>query len=199
MPAVAQPANAQSDQSSFNALVIDDRLSRGLSNPARALLDRLGHSARTYYHLSESLLKYLPAFSHHTLVIMDTSLLERSAKRYLGDTLTEIHELLMWDTGWNDYNAPKPAYSAVIHAKQWITDLFREVADLGWIKPNVTGGPDGEVVFEWWYGQRKLTIYIGELSAEYIQVWGANVDAKITDGDIESVRECRSLWTWLRG
>ena len=199
MPEVAQPEKTQPAWSDYNTLVIDDRISRGISSPARELLEHLGHSARAYYDLSESLLKYPPAFTHHTLLIMDTNLFERLARRYLGDTLTEIYELLTWDTGWNGYNSPKPERNAVVHAGQWITDLFREVADLGWIKPNVTGGPDGGVVFEWWYGQRKLTIYVGEQNVEYLQVWGTDIDAKITDGDIESVSICRSLWMWLRG
>ncbi len=85
------------------------------------------------------------------------------------------------------------------HARSWITSLFQTVASLGWIKPNVTGGPEGGVVFEWWYGKRKLTVYIEEQSIEYVQVWGTDVDAKITDGSIESVSDSRKLWMWLIG
>ncbi len=199
MPAVAQPTNTQSAWSDYNALVIDDRISRGIGSPARELLERFSHSAQAYYDLSEALLKYPPAFSRYTLLFMDTNLFERFARSYLGDTLTEIYELLTWDTDWNGYNSPKPEYNAVVHAGQWITDLFREVEDLGWIKPNVTAGPEGEVVFEWWFGERKLTIYISEQSVEYLQVWGTDIHAKITDGVIESISACRPLWMWLIG
>jgi len=53
------------------------------------------------------------------------------------------------------------------------------------------------VVFEWWYGEKKLTIYVGDQSADYVQVWGTDIHAKITDGDIETISDSRSLWIWL--
>ena len=62
MPIVAQPTNN-------NALVIDDRISRGVGPSAKKLLESLGHSAREYYALSEALLSYPPAFAHDTLLI----------------------------------------------------------------------------------------------------------------------------------
>lgn len=194
MSVVARPA-----KNNDNALIIDDRISRGVGTSAKKLLESLGHSAREYYDLSEALLNYPPAFAHDTLLIVDTNLFERFANKALRDTLIDIYELLTWDAGWNSYNAPKPERNAVVHAGQWITDFFREVADLGWIQPNVTSGPEGEVVFEWWSGERKLTIYVGEQAAEYVQVWGTDIHAKITDGVIESIHARRLLWMWLIG
>jgi len=77
--------------------------------------------------------------------------------------------------------------------------LFLEVVDLGqkWMKPNVTASADGEVVFEWWNGTKKLTIYIRDQSAEYVKVWGADIDTEMSDGnaDLSSIRQ--SLWRWL--
>ncbi len=122
---------------------------------------------------------------------------ERFVRRSLGDTFNDLNRLRTWDVGWNGYDAPKPEHTAIEHAWSWITSLFQTVASLGWIKPNVTGGPDGGVVFEWWYGKRKLTVYVEEQSIEYVQVWGTEVDAKITDGDIESMADGRELWMWL--
>ncbi len=199
MPTVAQPLKSQLTQSDYNALIVDDRSARGIGSSAKELLECLSNSAQEYYSLSESLLKYLPTFTSHALSTMDTNLFERFTRRYLGDTLTEIYQLLTWEAGWNSYNSPKPQYNAVARAAQLCIDFYREVADLGWIKPNVTGGPEGGVVFEWWHGQRKLTIYVEESYAEYVQVWGTDIDAKITDGDIESISIYRSLWLWLIG
>ncbi|SRR6266567_3976133 len=191
MTVVAQPTHNY-----HSSLVIDDRIARGMGSSANELLERLCISTQGYYGLSEALLNY-PPFTHFTLAIIDTNLFERFTKKALGDTLGEIYSMLTWDVGWNGYNAPKPEHSAVVRAGQWITDLFREVADLGWMKPNVTGGPDGGVVFEWWSGERKLTIYVGEQSIEYVQVWGTDVNSEISGGDIESINDCRSLWMWL--
>lgn len=66
-----------------------------------------------------------------------------------------------------------------------------------WIKPNVIADANGDVVFEWWYGKKKLTVYIGDESAEYVQVWGTDVESEMSDGDAEPVSKCRALWLWL--
>jgi hypothetical protein len=43
---------------------------------------------------------------------------------------------------------------------------------------------EGEPVFEWWSGEKKLTIYFQEHSAEYVKVWGSNVHSEMEDGDL---------------
>lgn len=57
---------------------------------------------------------------------------------------------------------------------------------------------DNETVFEWWYGDRKLSIYLcdGE-EPYYIQIHGKTVDALMTDGEVHSLQECIPLWEWL--
>ena len=86
-----------------------------------------------------------------------------------------------------------------MHAENWIVRLYLEAAELGrpWIKPNVIADAEGEVVFEWWYGKKKLTVYIGDESAEYIQVRGPDRHSEMSDGDAEPISVCRSLWLWL--
>jgi hypothetical protein len=120
-------------------------------------------------------------------------------KENFEDTLNQIRNLLKLDAGWNGYDSLAPNPDAVTHAEHWIVRLFREVADLGqvWIKPNVIADAEGEVVFEWWNGQKKLMVYIGDESAEYMQVWGTDIHSEISDGDAEPVSICRSLWPWL--
>jgi hypothetical protein len=56
---------------------------------------------------------------------------------------------------------------------------------------------NGDVVFEWWYGKKKLTIYIEAESAEYVQVWGTDVRSEMSNGDAEPMSACRALWLWL--
>ncbi len=115
------------------------------------------------------------------------------------DTLTAIYNLLTWRDGWNGYDACAPKYNAVVNADKWIEQLYLVVMSLhgNWIKPNVTASADGDVVFEWWHGTKKLTVYIGEQSAEYVKVWGLNTDSDMSDGDAESISTCRLLWLWL--
>ena len=115
------------------------------------------------------------------------------------ETFAQIDNLLRWSAGWNGYDSLAPNPDAVAHAEHWIVRLFLEVADLGrvWIKPNVIADAEGEVVFEWWYGKKKLTVYIGDESAEYVQVCGTNIHSEMSNGDAEPISTCRSLWLWL--
>lgn len=112
-----------------------------------------------------------------------------------------IRGLLMWEANWNGYGVPAPDPQAVEHAVGWISTLYTETSDLGlpWLEPNVTASVDREVVFEWWHGGRKLTVYVGDRSAEYVQVWGVDVDQDMAEGSAEGRDARRRVWRWLAG
>jgi hypothetical protein len=143
-----------------------------------------------YYSNSE----VLPGFSPPTVVDI-----KRLARDTLRNTITKIYNLLNWSEGWNGYDACIPDYEAIIYADQWLVQMFLEAIalDSTWIEPNVTASEEGEVVFEWWYGVRKLTVYIGNQSAEYVKVWGTDINSDMSDGDASPISTCRSLWEWL--
>ncbi len=123
---------------------------------------------------------------------------ESFAKESLKDVFTKLDNLLMGSSK-DGYNLPAPEHFVVTYAKNWIKKLFLEVDKLGllWVNPHIATNADGEVVFEWWYGTRKLTIYIEDECAEYIQVWGNDMNSAISDGDANTSMICRSLWIWL--
>lgn len=159
---------------------------RGISTDSRELSKSRARSIEGFRGLSEFLRRHSPGF------IGD-------AEEALNDTLAKVHDLLSWGENWNSYRALAPSPIAVAYAESWVVNLFQTVEELGllWIKPSVTPSPEGEVVFEWWYGEKKLTMYVGDQSIDYVQVWGTDIHAKITDGDIGSISDCRSLWVWL--
>ncbi len=172
---------------------INDRLvvyNMGCSVASETLSESFKKSVKEFFGLSE-------AIQHHppTLVGDKTGMLRKP----LGETLSRIHSLLSWGENRNSYRALAPDPAAVVRAESWIVSLFQTVEDLGqlWINPSVTASPEGEVLFEWWYGMKKLTIYVGDQNLDYVQVWGTDVHARITDGDIESISDCRILWMWL--
>jgi hypothetical protein len=115
--------------------------------------------------------------------------------------IASLQNMLTWEAGWNGYDSLAPNPDAIKHAEAWVTRLYLEVAemDMGrtWIKPNVIADANGDVVFEWWYGKKKLTVYIGDESAEYVQVWGTDIVSEMSDGDAEPISKCRALWLWL--
>lgn len=125
--------------------------------------------------------------------------IEKIAREDISPILTEINNLLTWPDGWNGYNACAPKYDAVQYARRWIVMFYQDVMDLGmdWIKPNVTASGDGEVVFEWRQGTKRLTIYIGNQSAEYVEDWGPDMSTEMEDDYANTSSARQSLWKRL--
>lgn len=86
---------------------------------------------------------------------------------------------------------------------------FCRLAGATWTEPHVTanngyatGAPQcGEVVFEWWKAERKLTVYIkpegpsGEVT--YVQSWGPNIHTQMCGGEVTNDEQGALLWAWL--
>ncbi len=188
MPQTAGPTRNR------NRLAIHTNIPRGYSIANGELSDQMITSFACFYGSSEVLSYSSPQFP-----VDEASIVERIVKEALKETFPKLRNLLTWSAGWNGYDSLAPNPDAVAHAEHWIISLFLEVADLGriWIKPNVIADAEGEVVFEWWCGKKKLTVYIGDESAEFVQVWGTDIHSEMLDGDAESISMCRSLWLWL--
>ena len=160
----------------------------------KELSDRVFVSFMRFYGSSEVLSYYSPQFS-----LDSASIVESIVQEVLKDTLARLKNLVTFDSGWNGYDALAPNPDAILHAENWVVRLFLEVADLGrpWITPNVIADANGDVVFEWWYGKKKLTVYIEDESAEYVQVWGPDIHSEMSNGDAEPISTSRALWLWL--
>ncbi len=113
-------------------------------------------------------------------------------------TMREIIGLLAWPEEWDGYQMA-PSHSAVAHAIAWIRDLHKdtETLDKEWIDPFVVADARGNVVFEWWKGRKKLTIYVSPTTSEYVKVWGPDIFSEMEDGGAETSEERRALWRWL--
>lgn len=82
---------------------------------------------------------------------------------------------------------------------EWLDTLRTVVAasQMWWSEPLVNLSFDSEIVFEWWYKTKKLTVYILGNTAEYIKVWGTDIDNEMEDGLATSPAELTTLWKWL--
>lgn len=63
-----------------------------------------------------------------------------------------------------------------------------------WDFPLRNSTEDGHVL-EWWNGQKKLTIYVGQ-EAEYIKVPSADMDEMVA-GTIRNPKDLVELWRWI--
>jgi hypothetical protein len=163
---------------------------------------------RTHFGLDRSMLAlgaYSEAWFWLSMGASSAWFLNRFFKCYIilvmDTTFDKIYNLLALPDGWNGYDGSVPKYGAVEYAHHWINLLYHEVTSSGqkWLDPNITASGEGEVVFEWWQGSKKLTIYVGNQSAEYVKVWGPDINTDMEDGLADSPDMRGLLWKWLMG
>jgi hypothetical protein len=92
-----------------------------------------------------------------------------------------------------------PTETAVDLASTWLPLIVTRVAKLsGWQTPHITSSEQGEIVCEWWRKAKKLTIYFGDDGAEFIKVWGADIEQEMESGDLASEWDIVAVWRWLQ-
>ena len=114
-------------------------------------------------------------------------------------TIADLQGLLTWPDGWNSYDALAPKPEAVIHATMWIREVYQYLIETQqqWTKPDVTATGDGDVHISWYHGPRELYVTVEEQDIHYLQAWSRDINAKLTDGDINSIDDMHNLWQWL--
>jgi len=82
-------------------------------------------------------------------------------------------------------------------SRDWIENLYLEIKSRSevWITPYLTVQDGGDIVFEWWYYKRSLTVYVSADEVWFLQSAGARSDQ--IDGDANTLEARRSIWQWL--
>lgn len=114
----------------------------------------------------------------------------------LRQKLTALQDL---PENWDGHGSAKPNSLAIANALGWLEEIYSQIFEAGfeWCAPHITASEDGEVVFEWWHGTRKLTLYFGvDNQAEFIQIWGTHIKNEMDDGELEVIKII-NLWKWL--
>jgi hypothetical protein len=115
----------------------------------------------------------------------------RLAQGQLDSEYTRIAELSA------DRDNP-PSEEIVGLANYYLYCLFLRAFRLGsWTPPHITLSDNGEIVFEWWHREKKITFYFGDDAAEYIKVWGTNIDTEMDSGVLSDDWTLTSVWLWL--
>lgn len=115
----------------------------------------------------------------------------------LSATLDKVKDLIDWPEGWNGYDVAAPNPDAIKYALTWIRGMHADATATEWHNPHVAADEDGDVLFEWWNGDKALTIYISEDEVRYVKGWGLDMEAEMEDG-LATTPEIRgALWEWL--
>ncbi len=169
----------------------------GASDSSNTLLQKFHYSICTSFYQTFSHIPYQTLL--YSLGSSDDILLTSpGSSESILPTLNKIINLLTLPDGWNGYDACAPQLDAVEYACRWISFFHKEVISSGrkWLSPNVTASDEGEVVFEWWQSTKKLTVYVSNQNAEYLKVWGPDINTDMEDGKADS-DTLRLLWKWL--
>lgn len=110
-----------------------------------------------------------------------------------------LYKLLLLDEDWDGFGSLRPDPYAIKKAFSLIGDIYRSALEtrLPWVQPHITSSEEGEVVFEWWSGFHKLTLYISSNgSCEFVQVWGSDMHSQMRHGTLAG-EQFQGLWRWL--
>jgi hypothetical protein len=119
----------------------------------------------------------------------------------LSSTLAAIAQLGTLEDDWDGYGSAKPSPAAIQRAMTLVERFYRAASVEGgtphqWIHPHVSASEEGEVVMEWWKDSHKLTTYVDDGGAQYLKVWGTNIQTQMADGTIVG-NQFQGLWLWL--
>jgi hypothetical protein len=123
-----------------------------------------------------------PTFSEGTPVV---SLLAAAAKPFESIRRLDVTALtgVIAELTLQPDRTPTPR--AVELATAWLNEVFDTATNLGgWSRPHLSSTAAGEIVFEWWKDTRKLTLYFGDGGAEFIRVWGSDIENEMNSGDL---------------
>lgn len=121
-----------------------------------------------------------------------------TTKQQRREILDPFDILTQRENNWDGYESKKPPPFTLDRAKGVIEELLDSVISAGhsWLVPFISSDEDGNVTAEWYEEERELHIQIGENEAEYIQVWGTNIDTEM-HVDFLSRDDYLTLWEWL--
>jgi hypothetical protein len=107
-----------------------------------------------------------------------------------------LDAMLTRPENWNSHGTSKPSATSIAHAKEWIAQFQHECGE-SWLEPHVTADAWGDLIFEWWYEEKHLSLFVSVQSAEYLTSWRDCTINEMRDGDANTPEERATLWSWL--
>ena len=110
-----------------------------------------------------------------------------------------LKEMLSWSENWDGHGSAQPSKEAILDAARWI-GRFNGIAVATRHpipKPHISADEEGAVVFEWWGGGRKLTLYFTGERVEFVRVWGPDMDNEMQEGTVTRPERAVAMLQWL--
>lgn len=154
---------------------------RGMSDESKTILT---HAAQSHAHVISV-----------SISNRQSSIIKPSSNETLRETLDEIMNI--------PHKFHKEVNPITIHyAIEWIMVLFGQIIynSCEWISPLVTFNGFGQVVFEWWVVDKKLSVYLESNTAQYIKMWTESNELCMIDDEVLTKNmPNKQLWLWLVG
>ncbi len=99
---------------------------------------------------------------------------------------------------WDGKGSKKPSILALSQAHILLDGFLSSIIDNGriWASPFVSSDEDGHITIQWNSGDHELHIDVSEQDAEYIKVWGLNIEKEMHLGILGETKFL-TLWDWL--
>ena len=90
-----------------------------------------------------------------------------------------------------------PDPEALSRAEAWLEHLRGEIKAQGkvWMLPHITVQDGGDVVFEWWQGQKSLSVFVSVDDVWCLQSGGAN--SNMAERGANTTEARGAAWEWL--
>lgn len=119
------------------------------------------------------------------------------AKRHVTYSLASV---AVRSVNWDGYESSAPNPRSIERAVSVIGLFLLEAVERRpedpLFAPFVGLNEHGDVVFEWWNEEKKLSLYVGPDTTEYVSSWGPHIEDQMDAGTAEPGR-FGDLWTWL--
>jgi len=118
---------------------------------------------------------------------------------YLLDAFKEkLQKITEREDNWDGKGSKKPSPLVLSKAHITLESFLYSIVYSGqlWITPFVSTDEDGHITIQWNNGDHELHIEIDDEGAEYIKVWGVNIEHEMHLGILKQ-KEFLNLWDWL--
>ena len=117
--------------------------------------------------------------------------------RRLAECFAALEQLF---DNWDGNGSLAPLPGVIDHAREAMALLQASAMarDLPWSDPHIGVNERGQVILEWWQGDRALTLFVRSSNqVDYLKAWGANIQNEMEDGAVSQIADFIALSHWL--